>query len=271
MKRIAVLMTCFNRVETTLQCLRGLFAQKTPPGFSFDVWLVDDASPDRTGEKVKSAYPQVNVIQSSGNLFWCKGMRLAWDTAAGTCDYDFYLWLNDDSYLYSHALQTVCSDYETLGGGRVIVGAFCSEEDSTRVSYSCRDIANRDITPNGVAPQKGYHVFGGNFVLIPREVVNVVGRISNDYHHAYGDFDYARRLTRAGFEFYATSQFVGACSTHAAVYPLKGMAFMKRVKLLWRPNGYHVGDAFLYRRRHNGLFRAILSVAHVVFKVLRGK
>ena len=65
--KIAVLMTCFNRVNTTLACLERLFAQMLPEGYSFDVWLVDDASPDKTGAKVKSAYPQANVVQSPGN------------------------------------------------------------------------------------------------------------------------------------------------------------------------------------------------------------
>ena len=91
--RTAILMTCYNRVGTTLRCLERLkVAAARIADAQFDVWLVDDASPDQTGEKVKAAYPEVNVIQSPGNLFWCKGMRLAWDKAvASGIKYDFYL------------------------------------------------------------------------------------------------------------------------------------------------------------------------------------
>ena len=91
--RTAILMTCYNRVGTTLRCLERLkVAAARIADAKFDVWLVDDASPDQTGEKVKAAYPEVNVIQSPGNLFWCKGMRLAWDKAvASGIKYDFYL------------------------------------------------------------------------------------------------------------------------------------------------------------------------------------
>lgn len=41
-KNVAVLMTCYNRVETTLRCLRGLFAQKLPEDVTLDAWLNDD-------------------------------------------------------------------------------------------------------------------------------------------------------------------------------------------------------------------------------------
>ena len=144
MKRIAVLMTCYNRVDTTLACLQNLFAQQIPNGYSFEVWLVDDASPDKTGEKVKADYPQINVIQSPGNLFWCKGMRLAWDKAAEAYDYDFYLWLNDDTHLTDRlALDCLIKDYEQVAPNSeaaTIVGSFTTAPDSDFISYGMQRV-----------------------------------------------------------------------------------------------------------------------------------
>jgi glycosyltransferase involved in cell wall biosynthesis len=52
--KIAVLMTCYNRVQTTLQCLSHLEkAMADVVGATFDIWLVDDNSPDRTGERLR--------------------------------------------------------------------------------------------------------------------------------------------------------------------------------------------------------------------------
>ena len=110
-KSIAILMTCYNRFKVTLKCLEALYNCSVPNDLEFDVFLVDDNSPDKTGEIVKSCCPDVNVIQGTGSLYWNQGMRLAWQTAASKKEYDFYLWLNDDTLVYVDALETIFSDY----------------------------------------------------------------------------------------------------------------------------------------------------------------
>ena len=42
MKRIAALLTVYNRCDTTLRCLRELEKQKLPQGFIVDIYLTDD-------------------------------------------------------------------------------------------------------------------------------------------------------------------------------------------------------------------------------------
>lgn len=272
--KIATLVTCFNRVNTTLACLRRLFAQQMPEGYSLDVWLVDDESPDMTGERVKAAYPQVNVIKGTGDLYWTKGMRLAWDKACESCDYDFYLWLNDDVMLADKALWSMLTDAEFLAGQQVhdmvMVGAFTDSEDtSSKVSYSAGDERGVDIIPDGNGPIRAYGYFGGNFVLVPRGVFMKVGPICKLYHHGGGDFDYARMLTAKHIPFYVCSNICGWCrKSDKKVVRLKGVSLFKRLKLLWSPTGYHIGNSVIYHFRHDGIFRAILSACHIIFIVV---
>lgn len=75
--RIAALLTCFNRKEKTLQCLKSLF--QVLPGCI--VFLVDDASTDGTSDAVKQLFPEVHIIRGDGNLFWSRGMFTAWKEA----------------------------------------------------------------------------------------------------------------------------------------------------------------------------------------------
>ena len=168
------------------------------------MWLVDDASPDKTGEKVKKQCPQVNVIQGTGQLFWSKGMRLAWDKAGVANDYDFYLWLNDDVRLKDEALLNMLNDFAKVGG--VIVGTFSSDETETDVSYG----ANSDF-PDGSLPKAGTCGMNGNMVLVPKAVYDAVGPICGKYHHQYGDYDYGWQLRKKGLEFYSSSYFCGVC------------------------------------------------------------
>lgn len=254
-QRIAVLMTCYNRVETTLRCLERLGAASARVADAkFDVWLVDDASPDGTGERVKAAYPEVNVIRSSGNLFWCKGMRLAWDKAvASGIKYDFYLWLNDDVMLKPDAIEGVLRDYEN--GGGVIVGRMSSDETEREESFGMR--GNKGDWMNG------------NLVLVSREVYEKVGPICGKYHHAYGDHDYGLMAKRAGFPLRASTSFCGVCPEQPERYHgLKDQSLWGRLKLLGDPKGYNLHDAVLFRYRNWGIGMACICIVHMLVRVI---
>ena len=64
--KIAALLTCFNRKDKTITCLNSVL--NIIP--TCHVYLVDDASTDGTSEAIKQNFPQVNIIQGNGNLFW---------------------------------------------------------------------------------------------------------------------------------------------------------------------------------------------------------
>ena len=113
-KRYAVLLTCFNRKEVTLRCLEQLHAQKTEA--AMDVFLCDDGSSDGTFDAVRGHFPNVRVFKGTGNLFWNRGMLASWKKARETKDYDAYIWLNDDTFLYDDALTELldCSRTATI-------------------------------------------------------------------------------------------------------------------------------------------------------------
>lgn len=274
MKRIAVLMTCYNRVVTTLECLRRLFAQEVPSRYSFDVWLVDDASPDKTGEKVKIVYPQVNVIQGTGSLFWCRGMRLAWDKAAEAYDYDFYMWLNDDTMLNDDALKCMIEDYESVASknnqAHTIVGSFTTAPDSDFISYGTENKGTGRIVPNG-KPQVVTGMMAGNCVLIPKAVYRTIGPIYGGFNHGGGDYDYACTMHEHGIPFYCASKVLGWCKANHGSFTFKGKSIWQRFQLLWEPKGLCLHDTLVMRMRHGGLYRAILSFCHVIWRVIIGK
>ena len=102
--QIAILITCHNRRETTLSCLDAINNQKLANTVTLQVYLVDAGSTDGTKEAVLEHFPEVNLIPRDKDLFWCGGMRVAFDMAARNT-YDYYLWLNDDTKLLSDSIQ----------------------------------------------------------------------------------------------------------------------------------------------------------------------
>jgi len=274
MKNIAVLMTCYNRVNVTLECLQRLFAQEVPKGYAFDVWLVDDASPDKTGEKVNAAYPQVNVVQGTGGLFWCKGMRLAWDKAAEARDYDFYMWLNDDTMLKVGALRCLIEDYESVAApenqANAIVGSFTTAQDSGFISYGTGDKNGKRYVPNGT-PQRVTGVLSGNCVLISKAVVDEIGPICGKFHHGGGDYDYAYLMHEHHIPFYCASEILGWCKENKGCFSFNGKNLWQRFQLLWQPKGLCLHDTMVIRMRHGGILRAMLAFGHIMWRVIIGK
>lgn len=263
---IAVLMTCHNRVEMTLACLRRLMPQLSPTD---GVFLVDDGSTDGTGARVHADFPSVHVINADGTLYWAKGMRLAWESAlASANNYDLFLWLNDDVVLKSNALALLLKDLAASGDSRsVIIGACADDETETASSYAATDLRDVRYEPNGSTLQKASGWFNGNVVLIPSKTASEVGLISGDYSHARADYDYAERLKRAGVPFWASTQYVGICKRDNRM-ETESKGLLGRLHGLCEPGNCNVRDLWLYRYRYWGFAKAIISVCHLLWVVL---
>jgi GT2 family glycosyltransferase len=260
-RRVAALLTCFNRRETTLACLRSLYGQTALEDVELSTYLVDDGSSDGTGAAVRREFPQVIVLDGDGQRFWCGGMRLAWDEAFKG-DHDHYLWLNDDTLLYPDALHRVLATAELvrgrLGADVIVTGA--TEDPKSGV-----------CTYGGVAKRAGLFIrfvlvepgsepvrcdtTHGNCVLVPRAVARRVGNLSSSFAHQLGDFDYGLRAGALGISCWVAPGFVGTCSLHAiagshldATLPLRD-----RLRLMRKPAGPPpITEWMIFMKRHSG-------------------
>ena len=241
---IAILMTCHDRVATTLECLKRLIPQLDSAD---KVFLVDDGSTDGTGTKVRSEFPMIRVIDADGSLYWAKGMRVAWEAAVGErSDWDAYLWLNDDAMLSPDAMEKILANDD---GQSLVIGNLC---DATgRVVYG--------LNVNGWV--------NGNCVLVPRAIYERIGMICGEYSHAWADSDYACLVRRAGFAI-VDAGVVGTTELHRLRPSLAGKGLAERWRLLFDPKGWNLHDLWLYRRRNWSVFHAVASVVHMACHVL---
>lgn len=270
-KGIAVLATCHNRKSKTLRFLTSLYNVLLPLDFYFEVFLVDDGSTDGTWDAVQSKFPKVNLIHGNGNLFWNQGMRLAWKTAASHKKFDFYLWLNDDTFLYKNALMELLScDYEIKNKYKISgisVGCCESFHGSMEFSYGGRS-KNGPISPNGKLQSCEY--INGNVVLIPFDVYKILGNLSNDYTHSMGDIDYGLRAIKMGFTCNITKQYIAECENDKGVStwanPRKPL--MERWQIAHSPKGINVKEHLTFRRKfwgYNWIIYAIKIYAKILF------
>jgi GT2 family glycosyltransferase len=272
---IAVIMTCHNRKNTTLDCLKSLWGQSYQFNVELTIYLVDDGSSDGTSEAVAAAYPDVNIIAGSGNLYWNRGMHLGFAKAIQN-NHDFYLWLNDDVILNSTTIQTLLSCYTRHHHqgeiGPVIVGAFSNHQTNARISEAS-EVSYAGITrtdsrwlPRSQRAYSSSHdlecdSFLGNGVLIASDVVSKVGNIDPIFHHAMGDMDYGYRCSSQSIKIFVCKDIIGYCSndvsntklyTNLAQGNWRDLPLFARLNLMMSPKNFPIKGWLVFSFRYLG-------------------
>lgn len=266
MQTIAVLLTVFNRKDKTMECLRRLYNQLPIKDYTVDVYLTNDGCTDGTPESIKLLFPQVHIIDGDGNLFWNRGMYIAWKEAAKQ-DYDFYLWLNDDTHIFNDTIINMINSSESKQNKAIIIAAIRAkaQEITTYSGHNKKGI----ITPNGNL--QPCDTFNGNCVLIPSYVFKIVGNLDWKFRHAIGDYDYGCRAKKLGIELYVSSKYLGICDKNPKppIWTRKEEPFLKRIKNLYSPLGYAEPIPFFHFERKNyGLPIAIKHFITIHIRVL---
>lgn len=215
----AVLLTTHERRDSTLACLEQV-ARQTRSSARLHVVLVDAGSTDGTPDAVRAAFPDVEVLDRSADLFWNAGMRVAFAHAHAQ-RHDAYLWLNDDTLLDEDAVGRL----EATWGGKP------PSESSAIVVGATRDPVTGAVTYGGVRRPDGLRrlrwdrvepgdaprpveTMNGNCVLVPSPVADAVGNLDPQFSHGMGDYDYGLRARRKGFAVVLAPGTVGTCEVN---------------------------------------------------------
>lgn len=277
MKALAVLMTCHNRCEKTLECLDLLFKSSLDDNYKLEVFLVDDGSTDGTSISVKEKFNEVEVIIGDGSLYWNKGMRLAWDTANEKGQYDYFIWLNDDTLLDDFAIRELLNCHNEAfnndGIHSVITGACRKSDSNNEFSYGGRTMKGDPVAPKGSLQECS--LINGNVALIPKEIYHKIGNLSADYTHAMGDYDYGLRTLEAGFKNYTTKKYIAICPTNdEAQWSNPNISLVKRLKLFNSPKGLNIEEYLIFRKKYwkkSWMIFAFKAYAKVLFPTMYKK
>lgn len=266
MRTIAVLLTVHNRKAKTLACLANLHAQQLVLDYVWDVYLTNDGCTDGTPEAVKEQFPKVNIVEGNGTLYWNRGMHKAWEAAVNAKEYDYYLWLNDDTSLNPDAIRELLACENGIPS--IICGAISSEHNFI-FTYGGKDSVGVNVEPNGFV--QTCSIINGNCVLVSRKVYETIGMLDPVFPHAIGDHDYGLRALKRGFRVVTTRKYIGFCEKNASLpkWCYKTTPFAKRIKALYSPLGNaHPIYFFKYERRHFGFIKAAKHFFSIHLRVL---
>ena len=257
MWKIAVLLTCHNRKDKTLSSLRSLYEaldiynnKSEGEVISLTTFLTDDGSTDNTAEEVINAFKgiDIHVINGDGNLFWAKGMILAWKAAMNySNDWDFYLLINDDTLMKFNLFDELVEahryalDYFGVGGiYSGVTGSISNPEEVTYGgdfwvdgSYS----KTKKLLPNGT-PQR-CNMTNANIFMVDKSVVDKIG-IFYPYKHGGADNDYTIHACKRNIPVLITGEICGLCDMdHVCGEDLRNklanMSLKERVKYFSSP------------------------------------
>ena len=239
--KIAVLIAVFNRVAVTLAGLDAFFAAVAQHGGTeFEVFLVDDASPDGTAAAVRERFPQVHVFDGTGSLWWNGGMCVAYRKALeAPIEFDGYLMFNDDVVLYRNAIEDLIAAYVSLNrtGQAAVTAPMCTTRGAPSFVGKSKDPLHNpvrhpfapellmNVLPDGTLQR--VDTFHGNCVLIPATVMHTVGGPDPRFTQMYADTDLGLAIGKRGCANYLMPAFLGICEPNER--PPQARTFMGRI------------------------------------------
>lgn len=195
--------------QITAECIESLLRQDHP---SLTILLVDNASPDGAGTRLRDRFPQIRYVQTGSNLGYTggnnRGIRLALDSGA-----EFVLIVNNDTALDSRCVSLLVDSARQGDRVGAVAPKILHYEDPTRIAFAGGDYsivralgrhrraAERDDPAE--APRLDEITFvTGSCVLLPATVARALGGFREDFFMYCEDVELSLRLRRGGYRMY---------------------------------------------------------------------
>lgn len=211
---ISAVVISFNGMQFLPECLRTLVEDLE--GLSHEIIIVDNGSSDGSVEFIRDNYPQTQLIENKTNVGFAKAVNEGIKTAKGK-----YLYILNQDLRFrkgtARSLLDRIKQDDTIGMiGPKFVGFDGRLQWSARAFPSYRHIIYRALFLDRLFPRHpefsswrmGWFDHEherfvdqpmGAVMLIPREVVERVGYMDENFPLLFNDVDYCRRMKEAGY------------------------------------------------------------------------
>jgi GT2 family glycosyltransferase len=263
--KTAILITCYNRVQTTLKCLKNLYLFDKLSEY-YDIYLLDDDSSDNTFEIVRSKFPNVIAYKSKGNLFWNGGMNYLWKISSKK-NYQNYIWLNDDTILNSNWHDTISLALKTTSGKSLLLGSTICPLNKN-ISYGGRKNINSNtiLSPNNLL--QNCNIINGNFVVVPNYVFKRVGFLDSFFSHSLGDIDYGLRVINKGLNNCILPDIIGFCEVNSRLRYDPKSRFIEKIRSLRSPIGLPFKEYLYFNFKHYGLLKSLKFTIGIIISLV---
>src|SRR5687768_4843188 len=238
--RLAIVSPVHNRRELTLQCLRSL-SRIDRTGIDITIYIVDDGSTDGTREAIEENFPDVRIVQGTGDLWYTAGTNLG-VLAALKCKPDYILCINDDSVFDEKAINRMIECAERHK--RSVVGGLLLLWDTPHRVFQVAPVwrtwkggwqhwREQTIWTVPKAPWE-VDLIVGNCILFPAAVFEECGLLRPQVSPHYGDAEFTTRLKRSGWRLLIEPRARVFCQPNAEHVSITTLPVSKQIELLFR-------------------------------------
>jgi GT2 family glycosyltransferase len=203
--KVAIVTPVHNRRDLTLLCLRSI-SRLNRENLDIHVVIVDDGSTDGTADEIRRHFPEVEIIQGDGNLWFTEGTNVGVRSALKK-NPDYVLMINDDQVFDENSLKYMVETAEKFPGS--VVGSLLLLWDTPHKLFQVAPVW--DTFSGGwrhwqnqtvwTIPKRAFEVdiIVGNCVLLPVKAIRECGLMNSSRYPNFGDAEYTPRLKRKGW------------------------------------------------------------------------
>lgn len=238
--RLAIVAPVHNRRDLTLQCLRSL-ARTDRTGLDVSIFIVDDGCTDGTREAIEENFPEVKLVQGTGELWYTAGTNLG-VVAALKHKPDYVLCINDDSIFDEKCIQRMIECARR--NERSVVGGLLLLWDQPHRVFQVAPVwktwkggwQHWQQQTVWTVPQTAWEVdlIVGNCILYPVAVFAEAGMMNPRVSAQYGDAEYTTRLKKRGWRLIIEPRARVFCQPNAVHIPVTTRPLNKQIELLFK-------------------------------------
>lgn len=261
---VSIILVNWNSVDYLRECVPSI--RKYTQGISYEIIVVDNASPAGDAEVIGRDFSDITLIKSEENLGFAGANNLGFRHSTGK----YVLFLNPDTKFISPVIDIMLKRSQSLPDSGVVGCKLLNRDLSVQTSSIMRfpTIFNelfqleylRLRWPNfwGIGPLFSnstepamVEVISGACMLVRRDVFEKVGMFSEEYFMYAEDMDLCYKTTKAGW----TNYYVGeAVAIHyAGISSPRMWQLVAKLRSMLR-----FSDKF-YGRLYTWLFRIVLA------------
>ena len=203
---VSIITINYNESGVTLEMLESL---KELTYTNVEVIVVDNASPNDDPDRIKEAFPNVNLIKSKENLGFAGGNNLGVRAAKG----DYLLFINNDTIVPKSFIAPLVETLEKDRSIGMVSPKIKFHWDASLIQYAGYTPMNQYTIRNSSI---GYHQkddgaydqpgetesIHGAAMMVPKRVVDEVGMMTEIYFLYYEEHDWAAMIKRSGYRVY---------------------------------------------------------------------